>query len=170
MSQNQITLSWRAGAIETALAESLNSCLITKLDSEPILWSYLEWRPGSNPRNDAHPALLTKGKVNHPGSIPLDELRLFTANGGLKAFEDSGRTCWMQWKIAQPLENSGESAWKAQEVSKKQYPIQLLNREAASRFGLHPDTLPPQEKLNVTEYLRAGALFCWALGGGNLHD
>jgi len=166
MSTAQPNLWWCSDAIDQPLAEALDS-LVKRLGANHIEWSYLEWRPGSNLNNQGRAPILTKGAPDHAPKVALDEVRLFSDSGGLHAIEDAGRTRWMQWRTTAFENSAAQSPWKAEQVSVEEgYQIQLLDNQAARRFGLAQNALPLLEKMWITEYRQSGELFCWNLIAG----
>lgn len=168
MSQDQTKLWWRAGTIQASLAKSLNSFLADREDGGRILWSYLEWKPGTNLANRTFAPVLQEGEPELHGIVELDEIRLFSEAGGVHAVEDAGATRWMQWQIEQPFDLTEEANWRKEIVrTVESYQIHMLKDEAARRFGLSKPNLPKLEQMWVDEYWLVGALFCWKLRGKN---
>jgi len=166
MSTAQTKLWWRRNSAQQSLATEVDS-LIERVGADQITWSYLEWRPGSNLCDDPTAPILAQGAPNHNQSIPLDEVRLFTADGGIHAIEDSGRTRWMQWQTRLPENANDNAGWISEQVHAEEWDkIFMLSNEAARRFGLNKGALPRQEKMKIIEYRRNGELFCWNLTEG----
>ena len=160
--KQEVTISWRAGM---EYGKALGTTLEKQKDRlGKVLFSYLEWRPGTGlMKPDTGPApILIEGPPADQAGLPIDELRLFGENSGLHAIEDAGTTRWMQWQLGSAPSPGNAGSWEEVSAEAATYPILMLDKAGASRFGIDAN-LPADKTLWVVEYRVGGALFCWNL-------
>lgn len=158
-------LFWTAQQLSGSLSDNREK-LIELLGQDPLI-VYLEPRPGAFllAKEANMPPLLAKEWLPCPGPTVLDEVRLFGAGAGLHAIDVDGSTRFMLWTLS-PDFPEGERKWHEERVTVFSYPIEPLDGEAARRFDLPRDLLPPPVDYTVHEYRRRGELICWNLTKG----